>query len=215
MAIIGCQFAYVNGSLWIFTVHMKYGYHEHLGDIGRISGRTGIFRQGCITDLVIDDDMDGAPGFIPLKLRHVQCLGNHSLPGKSGITVNKYRNHAIRTHVRQILPGSCNTLCHGIHGFQMTGIVHQKHAHVLSGSRLNVCEITIVVFDITGSHELPRVIAALKLPEYFFVGLPQDVGLNIQPSPVGHPQNDFPTTIFGNLPDQCVQQGDHHITPLQ
>ena len=159
--------------------------------------------------------MDSAPGFIPLKLGHVQCLCDHSLPGKSGITVNKHRDNCIRPHIRQILPGARNTLCHRVHGLQMAGIIHQKHTHVFTGIRLNVCKIAIVVFDIPGTHELSRVITALKLPEDFFIRLPQDVTLNIQPPPVSHSQNNFPTAVFGNLPDQCVQQRDHRIPSLQ
>ena len=72
----------------IFAVHVKDGYHQHFGDIGRVSGGTCIFGKRSITDLIVDDYMNRAAGFVSFQLGHIQGFSNDALPGKGSITMD-------------------------------------------------------------------------------------------------------------------------------
>ena len=87
-AVISGQLHDVHDSLRVFAVHMKDRHHQHLGNIGRISGGARIFRKRCIADLIINHDMNGAAGFVAFQLRHIQSLSNDTLAGEGGIAVD-------------------------------------------------------------------------------------------------------------------------------
>src|SRR5207248_6376745 len=52
----------------VFTIHVKNGDLDHLGDIGGVHRRTRVFRQSGKTDLVVDNNVEGAAGRVTSQL---------------------------------------------------------------------------------------------------------------------------------------------------
>ena len=90
-AVIAGKFNNVNHAFRVFSVHVKDRYHEHLGNVGGVSRGTGIIRQRGIANLVVDNNMNSAPGAVSFQLGHIQSLGHNTLTGKSGVTVDEKR----------------------------------------------------------------------------------------------------------------------------
>ena len=69
----------------------------------------------------------------------------------------------------------------------MAGIIDQKKPQRFTLAGLYVCKISIMVFDIPGAKNFVRIITAFKFGENILERLVEDVCLNIQASPMGHP----------------------------
>ena len=118
------------GRFGILAVDVKDGQLGHAGDVGRVNRRAPGFRRGGKPDLIIDDDVNRAPGAIAAKLSKLQSLHHDALAGESGIAMQQHRQRAvhrflalqIESHDQRILPRACHALDHGIDGFQMTGV---------------------------------------------------------------------------------------------
>ena len=80
---------------------------------------------------------------------------------------------------------------------------------------MDVGQKAIVVLDVTGSDQVIGIVAALKLGKNVIVGFMQDVGLNIESSPVGHAEYDFPASVVGRTLRQRVEKGDDRIAALE
>jgi hypothetical protein len=78
----------MNSGFRIFAMHMENGDHEHFSHIRGVSGGAGIFGKRCISDLVIDDQMDCAAGFIACYLRHIKGFGYNTLTGKGCVAMD-------------------------------------------------------------------------------------------------------------------------------
>ena len=86
-AVVGRQLNNMHNSLRVFTMHVKNGYHQHLGNIGGVSRGARMFRKGGVTDLIVDNDMNRTAGLVSIQLRHIQCFSHDTLAGKSGVAM--------------------------------------------------------------------------------------------------------------------------------
>src|SRR6185312_16690895 len=74
--------------LGVVSVDVENRRLNHAGDIGCVSGGTGIVGQRRETDLIVDDEVDSAPRAIAIELRKIQRLGYHALADESRISVD-------------------------------------------------------------------------------------------------------------------------------
>ena len=88
--IFHCQAGDEQYRFGIIAVDVKNRGLHHLGHVGAIERRTGVKRvAGGETDLVVDDDMDGAAGAIAAHLRKLQGFHVNALAGKGGIAMDQ------------------------------------------------------------------------------------------------------------------------------
>ncbi len=96
---------------------------HHAGHIGGIRRRARFIRQRRESDLVVDDQVDGAAGGIAVKLRKIQRLRHHALARERRVAMNQQRNHALPLGIAQtILLRPHDALDHRIHGLEMAWI---------------------------------------------------------------------------------------------
>jgi hypothetical protein len=69
---------------------------DHLGHIGRIHRAAGCLGRRREPELVVDHDMDRAPGSVAGQSGQVEGLGDHTLPGERGVSVEEDRQHGER-----------------------------------------------------------------------------------------------------------------------
>ena len=67
-------------SFRIFGIDVQDGKLEGMGDIGAIKGGTPLFWGSCKSNLIIDNQMNGATCFKTGKFTHLQGLIHNSLP---------------------------------------------------------------------------------------------------------------------------------------
>ena len=78
----------------IVAIHMKDGSLHNARNLGTVERRTHITRvTGGKTDLVIDDDVDRAPGLIASGFAHIESFHDHSLAGKGRVSMNQHRQN--------------------------------------------------------------------------------------------------------------------------
>ena len=66
-----------------------------LGHVRRIGRRARELRAGGETDLVVDDEMDGAAGLVARKAGKAEAFPHHALAGEGGVAVEQDRKHGI------------------------------------------------------------------------------------------------------------------------
>ena len=70
-AVIAGKFGDVNHAFRVLSVHVEDRYHEHFGNVSGVSRGAGILRQCGIANLVVDNNMNSAPGAVSFQLGHV------------------------------------------------------------------------------------------------------------------------------------------------
>jgi hypothetical protein len=113
--------------LGIVAVDVEDRCPNHFRDVGAVLAGPGVLRRGGEADLVVDDDVDRAADAVTGQVRQVQRLGDHSLAGEGGVTVQHQWNHGEGLFgfavagpvVQQVLLGPNQTLEHRVHRFQV------------------------------------------------------------------------------------------------
>ncbi len=81
---------HINGMyqrFYIIAINVKYRRKRHLGQISTIGRRTGIFKIGSKTNLIINYQVNGTAGFITIQFSHLQNLIHNTLAGYRGIAM--------------------------------------------------------------------------------------------------------------------------------
>ena len=92
LPVVERQFDCQQAHFGIVAVHVEDRRFDHLGDVGAIRRAARVARIGRReADLIVDDDMDGAAGVVPARLRHVQAFLNDALSRDRGIAVHQDR----------------------------------------------------------------------------------------------------------------------------
>ena len=82
------QFYSKNDGFHIVSVDMKYRRPCHFGNIGTISTRACLQVIGGKTNLIINHQVNGPPGFIACQLRHLKHFVNNSLCSNGSVAMN-------------------------------------------------------------------------------------------------------------------------------
>ena len=126
-AVIQRQLANEQNRLRVIAVDVKYGGIHHFRHVAAIQGGTGILLvAGGESDLVVDDDVDGALGGITTRLGHVEGFHHHPLPGKRRVAMDQHRYHLRAVLVlAPLLAGSGRPLHHRIDDLQVGRVESQ------------------------------------------------------------------------------------------
>src|SRR5262249_36623414 len=137
---------------------------EHLGDVAAVHRRTRITRGGGgEADLVVDDQVNGAAGVEGARLRQLQRLHHHALPGEGRVTVDQdWRDTRITDVATPLLACAHRTFDHRIDDLQVRRIECQRHVHI-AALRAQVRGESLVVLDVTGALQVGDVVLALEL----------------------------------------------------
>ena len=217
------QSGHPRARLRVVAVDMEDRRTGHLRDVRAVLGRTGVLRCGGETDLVVDDDMNGAAGSVAPQQSQVQRLGHHALSCEGGVAVHHHRHHTeiawrsvVVDTVDQVLFGAHQALQDRVDGLQVGRVGHQRHRNVVVAEHLDVVAVGAeVVLDIARSVRLRRVQVALELAEDLRVGLADDVGEHVEPTAVRHPDDHLVETMLGALVDGRVHHRDDGLGAFQ
>ena len=128
------QTGYPGAGFRVVAVDVEDRRTDHLGDVGAVFAGSGELRRGGETDLVVDDDVDGAADAVSGQIRQVQRLGHHALSGEGRVTVQHQRDHGeLRVSggfvagiaLQHVLLGSNQALEDGVDCFEMGRICRQ------------------------------------------------------------------------------------------
>ena len=104
----------------VVAIHMKHGRLGNFCNIGAIHAGTRIEVVGSEPNLVVNDKMYCAAGFVAFQLRHLGNFVNDSLSGNASIAMNQNGGHlAVITFIYKIHFCSCDALHHRINGFKV------------------------------------------------------------------------------------------------
>src|SRR5207253_2505746 len=81
--------------LGVVAVDVEDRCLDALGDVRRIGRRPRELRAGGETDLVVDDEMDRAPGSVAGKAGEAEALPDDPLSGKGGVAVEQHRKDRV------------------------------------------------------------------------------------------------------------------------
>jgi hypothetical protein len=116
---VDSQLGYENHSFRVVTINVEYRRLNHLSDVSAVLGGARVFlsTRGK-ADLIIDNNMQGAAGFVPAGLRHLKGLHDNTLARKCRVTVYHNRNNGIAMWIPSaILTCSHRALNHGGYNF--------------------------------------------------------------------------------------------------
>src|SRR5215469_2305371 len=123
LPVVESNLNYSYGGFRIVSVDMKNGCLDATGHVGRIRGGAGFVGERGETDLVIDDDVNGAAGCVAIQLGQVKRFGYDTLTGEGGIAVYQQRNDALAAGIAEaILFGTDDAFHYRIHRLEMARI---------------------------------------------------------------------------------------------
>ena len=88
-AVVSGKLAHKVDSLYVVAVGVENGRVDSFGKVGWVGGGTGKVGIGSETDLVVDDEMDGASRSVDGEVVEAHGFVYDTLSSKSGITVEQ------------------------------------------------------------------------------------------------------------------------------
>ena len=196
----------------ILAIHMENRGVDDLGDVGAIGRRAGIHRQGGEADLVVDDEVNGAAGFVAGQLGHIEGLGHDALADERGVAVNEEGEDFLPRGgvLENALTGAGLALNNRIDRLEVAGVCGHADFHRRSAGKLAGALVTEVVFHIAilAAAEFLGIEEVLELPENHARGFFDEIGKNIEAAAVGHAHDDFEHARGGAVLENRVE-GDH------
>ena len=193
---VACEFlAVIEGDLRdsghgerILRVDVENRRIDHFGHVGRVETGTRVGRERGETDLVVDDDVDGAAGFVTGELRHVENLGHDPLPREGSIAVDEKREDFFAGFgvAEDPLTRAGHALDDGIDGFEVARVRREADGDFVAGGSLALGEISEVVFHIAIAADDVGDEVFREFVEDEGERLAQEVGQNVEASAVGH-----------------------------
>src|SRR5690606_18882872 len=136
----------------IVSVHVEDRRLDHLRDVGGVLRGARIFLLvGGEANLVVDHDANGAARAEGTRLRHLEGLHDHALPGDSRIAVNGHRQYLVADRiVTTILTSPHRTLDHWRNDLQVGRVERHGQMDFTAWSH-HVGGETLVVLHVTGA----------------------------------------------------------------
>ena len=192
---------------------MKDRCLNHLRDIGAILGGTTVLAAaGGKAHLVIDHDVHRAAGTVGPGLGHLEGFHHHALTRKGRVAMEENRDHGPpRDIAAAILARARRAFHHRRDNFQMRGIEVERKVNRATG-RHHVGGKSLVIFHV------PRGVQnlfALELLEQLRRIFAQHIDQYIEPTAMGHAQNDFLGAVFAGPIDEAIQCGDQRFAAFE
>ena len=200
---------------WRIAVHVQHRRFDHLGHVAAVRRGARVLRvAGGKADLIVDNQVDRAPGCERTGLRELQRFRHDALPRHRGVAVDQHRQDlvplAVATPVHARAHGPQH---HGIDDFQVRGIERKHHVHQ-AARRGDVGRKAHVVLHVTVLAG-KRFGLAGKLRVEFLRRLSKHVYQDVDPPPVGHADHDFLQALGPGLLDQVVEHRNQAVAAFQ
>ena len=132
--------------------------------------------------------------------------------------MHRQRQHgvALQLEVDPVLLGPDDALQHRVDGLQVRRVGHHRHLdRVLAVRGGELAVLTQVVLHVAGALRRARVQVTLELREDLLVRLADDVGQHVEPTPVGHADDDLVQPVLGGGLQHLAEQRDQRLAALQ
>ena len=120
LAELGGDAADMDYRLDVVAVDVEDRRLRHLGDLGRVARGAGRARVGGEADLVVDHEVNRAPGPVALDVRQPEGLGDDSLPAERRVAVHQEPENLLAFAVAVLALLRAHLADdHGVHRFEM------------------------------------------------------------------------------------------------
>ena len=193
-SVLDGQLGNPDHSFGIIPVDMEHGAPECLGQVRRVLAGAARIRGRREPDLVIHRDVDSSADGVAAKLRQVDGFLHDAQARHSSVAVDQdgHQREALVAAVQNVLLGSSNALCDGVHGLQVGRVRRERDVDftvIEHGDE--VAGFTQVVLHVTGTTGGGRINIALELGEDLREGLADDIRQDVQPPAVSHADDHF------------------------
>lgn len=201
----------------IVSVDMENGQTEGFAGGSAVAGGTGVIGQGGESNLVIDDDVDGAAGAVAFEAGEVDGFGDDALPDESAVAVNEKRDDFFPFDgvMAVALTGAGLALDDGVDGFEVAGIGGKGKVNFLAGGGGDLVLVAKVIFDVAIPENGFRNIVFMKFGEEFTAGFAEGVDEDIEATTVGHADDYFFDPGSGASLDQRIEHGDESFAAFK
>ena len=210
-------------SFGIVGVHVDDRRVETLGEVARVARRAPFLGLGREADLVVRDQVEGAPGRVPVQVREIERLGDDALSGKRRVAVDEDRQRdggVVQALARRAvgLVGASLSLDDGVDGLEVARVRGERDVD-LSALRRAPALCAEVVLDVAGpalgvrAHRLDHPLA-FELTEDRLVRAPDDVREHVEPAAVRHPEHDLVRAGVRSEMNRLVEHRYEHVEPL-
>src|SRR5690606_35055208 len=209
-AVVDGQLGDEQHGLGVVAVHVQDRRLDHLRHVGGVLGGARVQRvAGGETDLVVDDDVDGAAGLEAANLRHLEGFHHHALTREGGVAVDGDRQYLVADRIQAaVLAGAHGTLDHRGDDLQVGRVERHGQVQLATGGG-DVGGETLVILHVTGGQPLD--LLALELVEQVARVLAEGVHQHVQTATVGHADDDFLQAVGAGALDDLV---DHRNQAL-
>ena len=207
--------------LRVVCVDMDDRKAEPLGEVAGVPCRPAVHRQRGKSDLIVEDDVDGAACRVPVQPAEIEGFRDHALSRESCISVDENRDHRCGIPLRVLVVSGVlerprHALHDRVHELEVAGIGSEGDVNRGSVGETLLAPGALVVLDVSGAldREGPFCLDPLELAGDLLVSEPHDVGQDVEAAAVGHPQHNPLGADFARLLEREIQHGNHDVGPL-
>jgi hypothetical protein len=203
-------------SLDIISVDVEDGGVDGLGDIGTVGGGSGETRIGGKTNLVVDDQVNGATSREGRERVEAKALVDDTLGSKGSVTVEEDTHGSAVSLLIVVVVLDSTGLAQddGVLGFEMRRVGNERELDALA-RRCGTLEVHAkMVLDVTGALILTTSCTG-EFAEDGLVGLSDDVGENVETTTMGHTDNDILDTVINTAVNEGLHTRDKGLTTLE
>ena len=210
------QFRHAHHSLRVVAVDVEDRRLNHAGHVCRVVRRAAVLRRGRESDLVVDDDVNGAACAVALDLRHLQGLGDHALAREGRVSVHKNRKDVENALAGElILLRADDTLEHRVYRFEMRRVcceVHRGMRAIVGNESSFGAE---VVLHIARALHGFLAVVALELAEDLRVRLAGNVGQHVEATAVRHADRHLEDVVVRGLDQEGIEERNQGLSALE
>ena len=197
---------------------------EALRQVARVAGGAAFGRVGGVPHLVVRDQVERAARRVPLERLQVERLGDDTLTGERGVSVDENRqchrrvvNACAARAVRLLRPGT--TLDHRVGGLEVARVRDDRHVdlagwgHARAGRRKVVLHVARSALRVE-QERIDRPLA-LELAQDRLVRAADGVHEGVQPAPVRHSDGDFVRSARRRQRDRLVEHRHERLEALE
>ena len=211
----------------VVAVAVEDGGPEGLAEVGAVRGGTGVVGVGGEADLVVHNDVDGPAHGEVGDARELHGLVDDSLAGEGRVPVQEDRNYLLLVDVpvpAVVLLGAGLACDDGVDALQVGRVGDQAEMDLAAVGVGPVHAGSEVVLDVAADSPLARnllgvdilvVVGALELGEDEGHRLAHDVGQDVEPAPVGHPDDEAVRAKLGGAVDAPLEGRNDGLPPIQ
>ncbi len=142
---------HLDDGLRVLTVHVENRDAQHARDVRAVARRPRIARERREADLVVDDEVDRAPGRVALELREVERLLDDALAHEGGVAVDEERHGALPLAAIDLRAHAA--LDDGVHELEVARVERHREVKQLPRLRHHVARVPEVVLDVALAEE--------------------------------------------------------------